>query len=88
MKNLITDEVLQLYSFRGIKRNNTYNLRFDTFTNLLGAIYNMFVYAKDALKRLDLVEIPSVSDVETKISDHLRYSKDRMLKKALKNKAE
>lgn len=44
----------------------------------------MFLYAKDILKRINASEIPAASDVDAKVSDYIRYAKDRLNRKAAK----
>lgn len=86
MKELFTDELLKLHSFRGIKRKGISNIRFDQYTNVLGAIYEMYVYARDTLKRLKDDKVPSKGEVEEKISEIVRHAKERIEKRASKTK--
>lgn len=80
LKELIDDNVLQQHSFRGIKRKDIVNIRFDKYTNFLGTVYKMFEFATNKLKRLS--ECPSRGDVEDKVSEYIRHAKERNIKKA------
>lgn len=85
MKEIIEDKVLQQHSFRGIKRLDNINIRFDKYINFLGSVYDMFIYAKDVLKRVKENDVPSVEDIEAKISKYMRYAKEREIKKSTKD---
>lgn len=87
MKEIVTDAVLQEHSFRGIKRMDHVNIRFDKYTHFLSAVYQMFIYAKDVLKRFKEEELPASIDIEAKISEYIRHAKERIIKKAAKDNA-
>lgn len=81
-KELLADQLLLKYSLRGIKRKDVTNLRFDVYINLIDAIYCMYTFAKNKLKRIKPVDVPSMSILEGKISEYIRHAKERIQKKA------
>lgn len=84
MKELFTDELLQMHSLRGIKRKGVTNLRFDVYTNIFAVMYEIFEYGSDKLHRYGKGDIPSKLDIEKNIDARMRHAKERIEKRMIK----
>ena len=81
LKTIISDELQNKHSMKGIKHKGFNNARFDTNVNIINVIYQAYEYASTVLNRLKPSDVPCNEEIDTAIEGTLKHAEKSELKK-------